>query len=223
MFETTYHFTAVQPSSSTNEDIKYLIDEGLNVFALMRINLPSVRFIKTMSNNDKPIAVSESHGPALYGMIHKYIENSNLKVLYLDIDTYPVACEKMKIRLNGYDNVIHTAFALKIKEEGGDDPCSDAQDLIVDEDSKCYNIFQPKWKSITVNTGLCNTITSSFSIAGHECLETISIHRSSFMNLNTLMITNNNALTSIEIQGGNNEGNGACINVNDVHLLRIYN
>ena len=79
----------------------------------------------------------------------------------------------------------------------GIDSCSAAQSLTVSSDSDCVKIQERGWKSITVNSGLCNSMRGSLSISNYPCLQSIEINSNSLQNLNSLVISNNPQLNSI--------------------------
>ena len=80
--------------------------------------------------------------------------------------------------------------------------CETATDLIINSDSLCNQLFESGWRSITVNLGLCNSITSDLTIADNPCLESIHVYRDALKNVNTLVISNNNLLSSIITEDG---------------------
>ena len=84
----------------------------------------------------------------------------------------------------------------------GIDSCSAAQSLTVSRDSDCDSILENGWKSITVNSGLCNAMTSNLTISNYPCLESIVIKKNSLKNLNSLVISNNTQLSSIVTEDG---------------------
>ena len=75
--------------------------------------------------------------------------------------------------------------------------CSAAQSLTVSSDSDCEKLHQDRWKSITVNSGLCNSMRGNLSISNYPCLQSIEINSNSLQNLNSLVISNNPQLNSI--------------------------
>ena len=44
------------------------------------------------------------------------------------------------------------------------------------------------WKSITVNSGRCNSMRDNLYISNNPCLESITVNGQSFYNLNSLTI-----------------------------------
>ena len=79
--------------------------------------------------------------------------------------------------------------------------CSAAQSLTVSSDSDCEKLQEHGWKSITVNSGLCNSMRGNLSISNNPCLQSITVNGQSFYNLNSLTIENNPQLTSINTVG----------------------
>ena len=75
--------------------------------------------------------------------------------------------------------------------------CSAAQSLTVSSDSDCEKLHQDRWTSITVNSGLCNSMRGNLSISNYPCLQSIEINSNSLQNLNSLVISNNPQLNSI--------------------------
>ena len=53
------------------------------------------------------------------------------------------------------------------------------------------------WKSITVNSGRCNSMRDHLYISNNPCLQSIEINSNSLQNLNSLVISNNPQLNSI--------------------------
>ena len=77
------------------------------------------------------------------------------------------------------------------------------QPLTISSDSDCNKLLQNGWKSITVNEGLCNSMTNNLTISYNPCLESIVIKKNSLKYLNSLIISNNPQLSSIVIEDGN--------------------
>ena len=75
--------------------------------------------------------------------------------------------------------------------------CSAAQSLTVSSDSDCEKLHQDRWTSITVNSGLCNSMRGNLSISNNPCLQAIEINSNSLQNLNSFVISNNPQLNSI--------------------------
>ena len=78
--------------------------------------------------------------------------------------------------------------------------CS-SQPLVISSNSNCYKINQNGWTSITVNEGYCNDITSDINISYNPCLQSIVVKKRAFMNVNSLTISNNPLLQTIETDG----------------------
>ena len=79
----------------------------------------------------------------------------------------------------------------------------DCQPLTISSNSDCNKLLQNGWKSITVNEGLCNSMTNNLTISHNPCLESIVLKKNSLKYLNSLVISNNPQLSSIVIQDGN--------------------
>ena len=75
--------------------------------------------------------------------------------------------------------------------------CSAAQSLTVSSDSDCEKLHQDRWKSITVNEGLCNSMRGNLSISNYPCLQSIVLKRNTLKYLNSFVISNNPQLNSI--------------------------
>ena len=71
------------------------------------------------------------------------------------------------------------------------------QPLIITSESTCNKLLLNGWKSITVNEGLCNSMTNNLTISDNPCLESIVVKKTSLKNLNSLVISNNIELESI--------------------------
>ena len=76
------------------------------------------------------------------------------------------------------------------------------QPLTISSNSDCNKLLQNGWKSITVNEGLCNSMTNNLYISYYPCLESILVKKNSLKNLNSLAISNNPQLSNIVIQDG---------------------
>lgn len=74
--------------------------------------------------------------------------------------------------------------------------------LVVKSDSYCNYILKSQWRTITVNEGFCNEMTSDLVISGYSCLEELIIKKDSLKNLNVLKISDNPVLQKIETGDG---------------------
>ena len=93
--------------------------------------------------------------------------------------------------------------------------------LVITSDSDCERLLENGWKSITVNEGLCNSMTSKLTISGNPCLESIVIKKNSLKNLNSLVISNNPQLSSIVTEDGE-YSTGAFYYVKSVEISSIF-
>ena len=106
--------------------------------------------------------------------------------------------------------------------------CSDAPALVVSSNSDCNKLLIDGWKSITVNSGKCNSMISNLTITDNPCLESIVIKKNSLKNLNSLVISNNLQLSRIETEDGNGEygdesrNTGVCYYVKNVEISSIF-
>ena len=81
-------------------------------------------------------------------------------------------------------------------------------DLVISSDADCEKIKQNGWTSITVNAGLCNSMTDDLDISNYYYLESITVKGSTSSkvstlgNLNSLTISNNPLLKSIVTTDG---------------------
>ena len=59
---------------------------------------------------------------------------------------------------------------------------------------------------------------------GYDHLKKLILHKNSLKNLNSLVISNNNELTIIEIEDGNGypDNTGVCYNVKNVEISSIF-
>ena len=80
-------------------------------------------------------------------------------------------------------------------------PSSCSGSLVISSDSDCYKINQNGWTSIYVNEGYCNDITSDINISNYPCLRSIVVKKKSLMYVNSLTISNNTLLQTIETDG----------------------
>ena len=104
--------------------------------------------------------------------------------------------------------------------------CSAAQSLTVSSDSDCAKLQEHGWKSITVNSGLCNSMRGDLSISNYPFLQSIVLKKNSLKYLNSFVISNNPQLTTLTIEDGtwhsdtNIESVGAF--VNNVEISSIF-
>ena len=77
--------------------------------------------------------------------------------------------------------------------------CLSAEKLIIESDSDCSKLLQTNWQSITVNEGLCNSMTGSLTISNYSNLMSISISDNSLINITSLTISHNPYLYSVSI------------------------
>ena len=102
-------------------------------------------------------------------------------------------------------------------------PISCNGSLLVSSDSDCSKLYQNGWTSITVNEGLCNSMTNNLTISDNPCLESIVIKKNSLRNLNSLVISNNTQLSNIVTEDGEDWGfNGPFYNVKSVEISSIF-
>ena len=87
--------------------------------------------------------------------------------------------------------------------------CLSAEKLIIESDSDCSKLLQTNWQSITVNEGLCNSMTGSLTISEYPNLMSISIALNSLKSITSLTISHNPYLYSFDIQDGNSPENCA--------------
>ena len=80
--------------------------------------------------------------------------------------------------------------------------CSAAQSLTVSSDSDCEKLHQDRWTSITVNSGLCNSMRGNLSISNYPYLQSIMLKKNSLKYLNSFVISNNPQLTTLTIEDG---------------------
>ena len=105
--------------------------------------------------------------------------------------------------------------------------CSAAQSLTVSSDSDCEKLHQDRWTSITVNQGLCNSMTNNLTISDNACLESLVFKKNSLRNLNSLVISNNTHLSSIVTENGSwdkesQSYNAPFENVKSVEISSIF-
>ena len=191
--KTRFFFDIVVPVNSTNAGIMELISQGKPVFTAFPVNMTLLRYQKTMTGNEKPLQIYNSQKSNLYGMITYYDSNT------WGIVTYPVGCEEFVLRLDR-KTALNSVFSLR----QADIPCIYKKELIVTQDSMCTQITKDNWRSIVVQSGLCNNIFMLLSITDNPCLQSIYIKSSSLINIKSLTISNNNQLEEIFIDRGNN-------------------
>ena len=82
-------------------------------------------------------------------------------------------------------------------------PIACGGDLVISTDDDCDKLNNViALRSITVNEGMCNTMTSDLVIADSPCLEEIIVKKNALNNLNSLTIDSNNILVKIETENG---------------------
>ena len=94
-----------------------------------------------------------------------------------------------------------------------------SQPLVISSNSNCYKINQNGWTSILVNEGYCNDITSDINISYNPCLQSIVVKKKSFMNVNSLTISNNTLLQTIETDGTTSYSTGAFENLKSFVII----
>lgn len=70
--------------------------------------------------------------------------------------------------------------------------------LRVTKESECEKLTDNTWKSIVVESGLCNSMTGDLRIENYPHLYSLIVKDQSLMNLNSLTITNNPYLNHFE-------------------------
>ena len=102
----------------------------------------------------------------------------------------------------------------------------DPLSLVITSDSDCEKLHQDRWTSITVNSGLCNSMRGNLSISNYPCLQSIVLKRNTLKYLNSFVISNNPQLTTLTIEDGTwysdtiNQSVGAF--VNNVEISSIF-
>ena len=104
--------------------------------------------------------------------------------------------------------------------------CSAAQSLTVSSDSDCDKLLENGWKSITVNEGRCNSMTSDLFISNNPCLQSIVLKRNTLKYLNSFVISNNPQLSTLTIEDGTYYSltniESVCSFVNTVEISSIF-
>ena len=101
--------------------------------------------------------------------------------------------------------------------------CDSTNELTISSDSDCSRLLESGWTSITVNEGLCNSLTSNLTISDNPCLLLIDIKKNSLKNLNSLVISNITQLSSIITGDGEyGENNGVFYYVKSVEFSSIF-
>ena len=65
-----------------------------------------------------------------------------------------------------------------------------------------WNSISPYVTKLTINEGVCNDVTSAFSISGFVYLKSLVVKKNSMKSLNSLTIENNLRLESIVTEDG---------------------
>ena len=74
-----------------------------------------------------------------------------------------------------------------------------------------------------MNEGYCNDITSDINISNNPCLQSIVVKKKSFMNVNSLTISNNTLLQTIETYGTIKYGEPSFQNLKSSVLISSIN
>ena len=71
--------------------------------------------------------------------------------------------------------------------------------MIVTKEDDCSKIDQGLWSSITIFSGLCNSLNIDLIIANNTCLELINIQNNALQNITRLVISDNPYLIFIMV------------------------
>ena len=116
--------------------------------------------------------------------------------IYSQIYSHHSLCQMIVIFLLLF-HIVSSNLQTMIISSLGIRSCSAAQSLTVSSDSDCDKLLENGWKSITVNEGRCNSMTSDLTISNYRCLQSITVKKNSLNNLNSLTISNIPHLNSI--------------------------
>ena len=99
--------------------------------------------------------------------------------------------------------------------------------LVIGSNADCSKIYEMDWVNITVNENVCNTVNSSLIISNYPCLEYILIKKQSFMNTESVTISNNPKLKEIRTEGitvftSDNYYHGVFLHTNSVTISSIF-
>ena len=91
-----------------------------------------------------------------------------------------------------------------------------------------WNSISPYVTKLTINEGVCNDVTSAFSISGFVYLKSLVVKKNSMKNLNSLTIENNLRLESFVTEDGDrgyseidSENTGAFYYVNSMTIRSL--
>ena len=92
--------------------------------------------------------------------------------------------------MNAFSIIVSTSLANHIKSHTYSLPTNPVCGipLVVASDSDCYKLSQSGWSSITVNDGLCWSM-SSLTISNNECLQYIYIQSNSLQKIGSLSLS----------------------------------
>ena len=72
------------------------------------------------------------------------------------------------------------------------------KELIIQQETDCDKLSENSWSTITVMTGLCNSLTNPLTISNNACLKYLHIHGYALMNVESFTIENNSSLEFIQ-------------------------
>ena len=94
------------------------------------------------------------------------------------------------------------------------------EELIVTKEDDCSKINQGLWSSITIFSGLCNSLNIDLIIANNTCLELINIQNNALQNITRLVISDNPYLIFIMV-GSYSLGNAYDVTISS-RLAYLY-
>ena len=103
-----FKFEAVLPEAPNKSGLMNLVSEGKPVFVMMALNLYKLRYVKDMSEVEKPLICSFGQ-PTMYGIVSGY--NSEIETPYWEIVSHLIPAEEMIVRVPMTANETNANYA----------------------------------------------------------------------------------------------------------------
>ena len=199
-----YHFTPNTPEVPTAGGLmNLLVTENKPVFVMMAVDIKKLTFVKNMTDVKDSVKCG-GYQPSLYGVLTGYKYYSNSQSGWWEVVTNVIPGEEIVMKIPITSNMANAnyagiaAYAFTLTEVLA---CED--DLVISTEDDC-NQFDSinHLRSITVNEGMCNSMTSDLVIANAFCLKEFIVKKNALNNLNSLTIDSNNKLVKIETENG---------------------
>ena len=90
--------------------------------------------------------------------------------------------------------------------------------LLISQESDCSRLTESHWSYISVNEGLCNSMTSNLVISDYSSLVSLVVKRNALKNVNGLFLRNIPHLKRLVFEDDGNKDTGAFANVKEIEL-----